>query len=192
MNAWLILVLLVGSDETYRDARRWFERGVAAMDAGRIEDAIAAFEQSLALRESGPALFNLGMACRKLERHDCTLASLERFLTLIPPDADAIALAEEALAEARAYLPPPPSTAPSPPPSTVPPPPPPSLTTALPVAGSEPEKTSGQTWLWIGIGAGVVAIAAGVAVAIVAARAEEPNQLNAGTYGVVLEALKGR
>jgi hypothetical protein len=104
MSALLLLLLATANDDTYEAARRAFEEGVAAMDAGRTDDAIGSFERSLALRESEAALFNLGMACRVRKRHVCVVKALARYLELAPEDSPGRPEAESTLESERAFV----------------------------------------------------------------------------------------
>lgn len=61
-------------------AREWFERGLRALDAGRFDDAIRAFERSYALRPSPVVTYNLGLALRGTGRLREAIAALERFV----------------------------------------------------------------------------------------------------------------
>ena len=61
-------------------AREWFERGLRALDGGRFDDAIRAFERSYALRPSPVVTYNLGLALRGTGRLREAIASLERFV----------------------------------------------------------------------------------------------------------------
>lgn len=64
LSALLALHLTPARAQAPVQARTYFERGVAAMRAGRPADAVAAFTASLRLRASPVALFNLGLAHR--------------------------------------------------------------------------------------------------------------------------------
>ncbi len=61
------------------DPREWFERGLSALDAGRFDDSIRAFERSYALRASPVVLYNLGLALRGVGRIREATSALERF-----------------------------------------------------------------------------------------------------------------
>lgn len=85
----------------FETGRRTFAEGLQALDAGRIEAAISAFEASVAARESPPALYNLALAYRRADRLRDALQTFERYLDLTSKKADdpsvrhARALAEE-------------------------------------------------------------------------------------------------
>jgi hypothetical protein len=59
--------------------REWFTRGLRALDSGRYDDAIRAFERSYALRASPVVLYNLGLALRGAGRIREAISALERF-----------------------------------------------------------------------------------------------------------------
>lgn len=60
------------------------EKGNAAMDAGRCEDAIAAYESALAIRFDADAATDLGVCLRQLGQREQALATFE-FVTLKQP-----------------------------------------------------------------------------------------------------------
>jgi hypothetical protein len=60
--------------------REWFQRGLAALDGRRFDDAIRAFERSYELRPSPVVLYNLGLALKSAGRIREAIAALERFL----------------------------------------------------------------------------------------------------------------
>jgi len=60
--------------------REWFQRGLAALDAGRFDDAVRAFERSYALRASPVVLYNLGLALRGAGRIREAISALDRFV----------------------------------------------------------------------------------------------------------------
>ncbi|MBL8682663.1 MAG: PEGA domain-containing protein [Myxococcales bacterium] len=60
--------------------REWFQRGLAALDAGRFDDAIRAFERSYEMRPSPVVLYNLGLALRGAGRIREAVATLDRFV----------------------------------------------------------------------------------------------------------------
>lgn len=87
------------ADET-ADAGVHFNEGVARLEAKDYAAAAAAFERSLQIKESLPALFNLAVAYKGANRFRDSKLRLEHFVTLLenqhaPP---------EALARARALL----------------------------------------------------------------------------------------
>jgi CRISPR-associated protein Csy1 len=57
-------------DTAADEAREALDRGLAAMDAGRYEEALAAFEAAVARRPSARAFNNRGIALMALERRD--------------------------------------------------------------------------------------------------------------------------
>ncbi len=81
-------------------AQRWFERGAAALDAGRFEDALQAFQRcyELAPIERRPyILYNLGVAYDRLRRDEDALDAFQTYLRLAPDGPRA----EEARARVR-------------------------------------------------------------------------------------------
>jgi hypothetical protein len=96
------LSMLVVAD-VREEARLAFEAGLAALDAGDAARAVESFERSLALRESAPALYNLGLAHRKLENRILAVEALERFLARAPGSAKA-PRARELIRELRTRL----------------------------------------------------------------------------------------
>jgi predicted O-linked N-acetylglucosamine transferase (SPINDLY family) len=63
--------------------------GIALMGAGKVFDAIKAFEQSIAQEPTAEALSNLGVALRDVGRLEEARASLEKAIVLRPRFADA-------------------------------------------------------------------------------------------------------
>src|SRR5262249_37576375 len=63
-------------------ARQALDRGVAAMDGGRYDEALAAFEQACALHPSAKAFNNAGIALMALERRDEAARAFEKALAL--------------------------------------------------------------------------------------------------------------
>lgn len=61
-------------------AREAFERGIAALEAQRYVDALAAFEESYRLRPSPVALYNVAVAQRGLGRIRDAIGTFERYL----------------------------------------------------------------------------------------------------------------
>lgn len=60
--------------------REWFQRGLTALDAGRFDDAIRAFERSYEMRASPVVLYNLGLALRGAGRIREAISALDRFV----------------------------------------------------------------------------------------------------------------
>lgn len=81
-----------------------FRQGVARLDQHRYNDAAAAFERSLALRQSASALYNLGLACRGAGATLRAVAAFERFLAVARPTSPARRSAVAMLAELRHTL----------------------------------------------------------------------------------------
>lgn len=67
-----------------------FQQARALRGAGRIEEAVAAYDEALALRPASvEAHFNRGNALQALGRHDQAVAAYDRLLVLAPADAEA-------------------------------------------------------------------------------------------------------
>ena len=96
-------------------AEEWFGRGIKRMRGAKFVEAIAAFEQSLALRPGNPAaMSNVGFCLLDLQRYREAIAVFDRVLSSRPDHLDALyglALAhenlhhdDEALRYWRAYI----------------------------------------------------------------------------------------
>ena len=66
-----------------REAREWFERGLAASRSGEFAEAARAFERSRELAERPSVLQNLAVALQHLERFSEALSAVERALELM-------------------------------------------------------------------------------------------------------------
>ncbi len=103
MKYLLFLLLLPASEEHFEVAQQLFQGGVEHMENHRFPEAIKQLRASLRLRESPPALFNLGVCCERTREYECTVQSLERFLALSSPNApgtaEARALVKKALSK---------------------------------------------------------------------------------------------
>jgi hypothetical protein len=66
-----------------------FERGLAALQAGRHDEAAAAFEAAYARDRQPIALINLGIACTNLGRFGEAIAALQRYLIVAHPVREA-------------------------------------------------------------------------------------------------------
>lgn len=89
------------------EARRLFDQGVALIRDQRYADAAAALEQSLAIRETPPIHYNLGIAYRGLGSYRRAVGAFERFQELAGNDRRYAAMAAEVpviLAELRIAL----------------------------------------------------------------------------------------
>ncbi len=86
---WLCLLLLASTPEkspAFDQARTAFLLGLEHLDARRWRRAAGAFERSLALRESPPALYNLAIARGHLQQPTAAITALERFIQLVGAD----------------------------------------------------------------------------------------------------------
>ncbi len=104
------LGLLLGSsraiaqDDTAQ-ARELFERGVELLGDQQFAEAAGALERSLALRESPPVLYNLGLAYRGMGQYLRALQVLERFReTAGDRHLDLVATLEEVVRDLREAL----------------------------------------------------------------------------------------
>ncbi len=90
-------------DPDTQAARRRFDEGLAAYDAGRYDEALGKFEAARALRPTAAFDYNIGRCQERLERWGDAAASFERFLAAAPPDAASAAVHERvAVLRARA------------------------------------------------------------------------------------------
>jgi hypothetical protein len=95
------------STDAFARARVEFEAGVSALDKRQFDAAAAAFERSLALRESASALYNLAIARRKLGAISAAISSVKRFMEIEHPSSSTTSRLPEAkkmLAELEAQL----------------------------------------------------------------------------------------
>jgi PEGA domain/Tetratricopeptide repeat len=63
-------------------AREHFERGVALLDDSQFAGAVAELERSLAIRETPPVLYNLGLAYRGVGKYKAAIQYFNRFLEI--------------------------------------------------------------------------------------------------------------
>ncbi len=89
-TAWLIALIVFGllafplqaAAQSKDPAVEHFERGVALLDDAQYAGAAAELERSLALRETAPVLYNLGLAYRGVGRYRDAIKQFERFLVI--------------------------------------------------------------------------------------------------------------
>jgi hypothetical protein len=77
------VLLMLASPASAQDneaARRHFEQGVRLLEDSRFAGAARELEQSLALRDSPPAVYNLGLAYRGMGRYKQAIEMFERFM----------------------------------------------------------------------------------------------------------------
>ena len=95
-------IALAQADPTTEVARQRFEEGVKLLDAGRYDDARAAFLQAYALKRHPAVLLNLGTAELKSNRPDEGGNHLQQFLRQhTAATAEQKAAAEKGIAEAK-------------------------------------------------------------------------------------------
>jgi tetratricopeptide (TPR) repeat protein len=118
----LILALLLGGparadpDGDRALARRRYDEGLAAVDRGDLEEALAAFQEAYRLRPHPLVLYNVGQAYAALGRPREAVEALERYLKEAGSTAPADrreTVAQQILA-LKAKLPPPPQSPPPP------------------------------------------------------------------------------
>lgn len=68
------------------EARARFEAGRAAMNAGRVEDALEDFRRAYELSRRPQLLFNMGIAADRLRRDEEALAAFEAYLAEMPAE----------------------------------------------------------------------------------------------------------
>lgn len=91
-------------EATAAAARTEFEQGLRSLDDGRFAEAVVSLERSLALRNSGSALYNLGLALRGTGSYRRAIVTFERFLATVPPSSNEARDANAILAELRRGL----------------------------------------------------------------------------------------
>lgn len=69
------------------DARRYFQQGMAALEAGRYQEGIDLLQQAYEIRPHRNVLFNIGRAYASLGELDKATDYFERYLATDPPDA---------------------------------------------------------------------------------------------------------
>lgn len=152
---------------TETDPNDPLEIGKAAFDAGRLEQALRAFETSYQQTKKPRTLFRVGDTADKLGQHARAITAFQEYLRLVPSSKDrpfvesriraneaAAAGSGEATSQPTAATPA--STAPSQVAQAVEPGP-----VSAPAAATEPdahESAAGPLWIWVG--AGVLSVAA--------------------------------
>ena len=72
------------------DAKDYYNRGVAKLKLGDYEDAIADYDQAIALNpDDADAYYNRGIAKRGLGDHDSAIADFDQGIELKPDDGEA-------------------------------------------------------------------------------------------------------
>ena len=150
----------VPSEATRTEAQRLYWLGEAHFRAGRLEDALRAFEDGHKLLPRAEFLLNLAQCHRALGRPREAIGFLRRFIAEAPAHPLRPA-AERTLGELERALPPPVLVPrPAPAPQLVPPPPP-----------LSPPPPPSRAWIWIT--AGATALVGGVVGAVLATRGDE-------------------
>ncbi len=178
----------VQADDNVAAAKKAYSRGDRAFRAGNYPDALAAFEEGYKL--SGKALFLLNIAHSKHLMKD-TAGAIESYRAFLEtkPEAEDREIAEKAIEELSAELPPEPAPAPEPEPyRRVPGPTTPevsqgavSLTDAPAPAEASPGLTS-RWYFWAGLAA---VVAAGVVVGVLVSGDEDPSFQMTGNWGAL-------
>jgi tetratricopeptide (TPR) repeat protein len=78
-----------GDDAVREQARVLFEEGLAAYQAGEVSAAAGLFQQSVDLRESPTALYNLAMCRRELGENEPAIAAFRRYVEVRGADLPA-------------------------------------------------------------------------------------------------------
>ena len=152
-------------DPARAEAQRLYRLGESHFRAGRLEQALHAFEDGHRLLPRPEFLLNLAQCQRALGHPHQAIAFLRRFIDEAPAHPLRPA-AERTLGELERALPPPvlvPKETPAPPALVLPPRPPP------------PPPAPSRTWLWVTVGGS--ALIGGVVAAILATRGSEPKAL---------------
>lgn len=156
------------------------DRGTAALEQGRFDEAIELLEDAFAkLKEPDPLLLlNIGQAHRKAGHTQPAISAFERFLQA-QPDSPYRPKVEKYLTDLRALQnPPPPALLPPPPPIVVAQPPP-QLTVSASPAAPPSRPIYKRAWFW-GVIGGVVGAAAvaGTVGGILASRSSSISGVN--------------
>lgn len=83
-----ILLPLVASAQRIDDARARFEEGQRLYEAGKFEDAIAAFEAAYKAKPHPNVLYNIGQAYERLLDYPSSVRFFERYLAETAPTAE--------------------------------------------------------------------------------------------------------
>jgi tetratricopeptide (TPR) repeat protein len=180
-------------DPDTRAARAQFQRGEAAYQQGRFDQALSAYQAAYAAKPLPGFLFNVAQCYRNLGNDERAVFFYRRYLSL-DPKTDNRALVEQLIAESQKRLapvtPPVPAVG-TPPVRTAPPPlrlrpspaltPPPMLVATPPAPTADRQPLHRRWWLWATIG-GVVA--AGTVTALLLSRGGDPAR-PAGDLGTI-------
>ena len=87
--AWLLasafaLPSVASAQNDDQRGRVAFERGAAAYDAGRFQEALDAFTEAFALTERPQLQYNIGLAQDRLRMDGAALSSFEAYLAAVP------------------------------------------------------------------------------------------------------------
>ncbi len=152
----------VPNEATRAEAQRLYRLGEAHFRAGRLEEALRAFEDGHKLLPRAEFLLNLAQCHRALGRPREAIGFLRRFIAEAPAHPLRPA-AERTLGELERSLPPP----------VLVPPPPPVAPQVLPPPPPAPPPPPSRTWIWIT--AGATALVGGVVGVVLATRGDEPR-----------------
>jgi tetratricopeptide (TPR) repeat protein len=99
MRLALALLLMAtpafAADDTTREAKEHWQKGAAAYDVGRYEEAVKEFEESYRLAPRSAILFDLARTETKLGHEDKAIDYLERYLKSDPDGPDAASVRSE-------------------------------------------------------------------------------------------------
>lgn len=188
---WLTLLLFTGSAvaqqrSSMAEARTAFEHGAAALEAGRFEEAAAAFERSRSISDLAVVEYDLGLAYRGAGHRAQAVAAFERYLANPEPDASAddIAAIRRALTELRDELRSSPYSNPEPAASAAPASAAPPATAAAPTPDRRMAGGAG-TWTIVGI-AGLGTAAASLTAGLVGwiVRESAVDSYNSRCHGI--------
>jgi iron complex outermembrane receptor protein len=97
LSACALLAPGIGRADTKAEARRYFQRGMAHLEAGEYRLGIVALKKAYAIRPHPNVLFNVARAYAAIGAIDEAIAHFERYLESDPPDAAEVALTLEDL-----------------------------------------------------------------------------------------------
>jgi len=93
LAAIIMLLFSVNVSAVSEDAKRYFDRAMAAVEMGDSEGAIREFEKAKSLAPNWPDVYyNLGMVQEKAEKYDDAAANLKQYLRLAPKAKNAAAV----------------------------------------------------------------------------------------------------
>ncbi len=155
----LMLSLLMAAP----DPGALFRQGKEAFDAGRLQEALAAFTEAHELSSRPELLLNMAQCERGLGRIQEAIRLFERFIAEAP-DHRLRPAAERTLEELRTDAPKAFTAQPTPKPDVADQAPAQAPVEALRTTAPEPAVSTDRTWLWVSVGVGVALLAGGAVV----------------------------